>query len=191
MTLMNHSCVLDAPWENGDDVAVDAYTLTIPEHERMVRRYVSALSRDSASVDDLSQEVFVRAIERIDRLQRASDAGGFLRGIARHVVQEHFRARRRDRHYDDLTLAAIVVEDRSVAANGDDKEMSQLLTDAITKLPVVSRRILEMRYHDGLSASQIAMKLDVSHGAVRISLLRIRDRLRRSIDRAMRSNDHS
>lgn len=187
LTLTPPTAMLDAASEafdaftRGDIAVTDALQITTNEHERMVRRYVAALSRDSAAVDDLAQEVFLRAIARIDRIARASDIGGFLRGIARHVVQEHFRKRRRDGRYEELTAQAVVADGDSIADLCHDRAMMPLLAGAIESLPVVSRRMLEMRYHDGLNAGRIAAKLGISHAAVRISLMRIRERLRKAL----------
>src|SRR5690349_16622562 len=65
--------------------------LFISEHERMLRRYVMALSGDTSNLDDLCQEVFLRFVERLNRLESPIKVGQFLRGIARRVVQEYFR----------------------------------------------------------------------------------------------------
>ncbi len=188
LTLTRQTAILDPPegWTDaaisGDDPVTDAAQLATPEHQRMVRAYVAALSRDAGAVDDLAQEVFVRAIERIDRLHSQRDIGGFLRGIARHVVQEHFRARRRDGRYEELTAQAVAGEADPIAQRCHDRAMMALLARAIEALPLVSRRMLEMRYHDGLNAAQIAAALNISHAAVRVSLLRIRERLRRALE---------
>ncbi len=145
-------------------------SITAPDNQRMVQSYVAALCRDPGAVDDLAQEVFVRALERIDRLHDPADAGAFLRGIARHVVQEHFRRRRRDRSYLDATIAAIA-EDEAPWRSAQNEEALRRLHDAIDELPVVARRMLEMRYHDGRTAVEIARAFGIRPGAVRASLM--------------------
>lgn len=156
--------------------------LVTPETERMVRAYVAALSRDPGAVDDLSQEVFVRAIERIDRLQSPDKAGAFLRGIARHVVQEHFRGKTRDNNFLDITIHALSDEGDSVWRAASDRETLIKLSMLIEELPVVARRMFEMRYHDGCSSNEIAQTFGISPGAVRITLMRTRDRLRQRLE---------
>ena len=128
--------------------------IATPQNETMVRAYVTALSRRVEAVDDLSQEVFVRAIERIDRLHSPEKLGAFLRGIARRVVQEHFRQTRRERlyfSYDEATAKALVADESDVFQQCHDRHVLSFLSDVMAELPVVSRRMLEMRYHDGLN----------------------------------------
>lgn len=52
-------------------------------HQRMLRGFVATMSADLSVSDDLSQEVFLRALQRIDRVEDAAVFPGFLRGIAR------------------------------------------------------------------------------------------------------------
>lgn len=161
--------------------AICVMDLATSEYRLMVRRYVAALSRSQVAVDDLAQEVFVRAIERIDRLHSADKAAAFLRGIARHVVQEHFREQRRERRcidYDETMLHSLVSDEHvSVPGICENRQLLRELREAVSELPVVSRRMLEMRYHDGMNAPKIAKALGIEPTAVRVSLLRIRQRL--------------
>lgn len=161
-----------------------ALSIATPEHERMIRRYVAALSRDSTAVDDLTQEVFVRALERLHRLHNPEDPGPFLRGIARLVVREHFRRRRRDSGFAEYVVQEMSSEEAQVWRTVDAIEEQARLRDAIERLPLVARRMLEMRYHDGLNASQIAERFETTAGAVRVTLLRVRERLRRELGEA-------
>ena len=168
---------------------ISAVTLSTPENQRMVRAYVGALSHDTGAVDDLTQEVFLRAIERIDRLRSPDNPGPFLRGIARRVTQEHFRARRRSMSHMQLTAQAMVDQGASPQIICHEHQLLDQLQEAIAELPIISRRMLIMRYHDEMTAPQIGLELGISHGAVRVSLLRIRDRLKKSIERSIRSTD--
>lgn len=153
----------------------------------MVRRYVGALSRSFDAVDDLTQEVFVRAIERLDRLTSADKAAAFLRGIARHVVQEHFRERHRQRQtsdYDQALVQSLVADEcESVLAACHDRQLQRALQRAVAELPLLSRRMLELRYHDGLNATEIGRSLGIEAAAVRVSLMRIRQRLAKRLAR--------
>jgi RNA polymerase sigma-70 factor, ECF subfamily len=160
--------------------------LVSPAHEAMVRAYLGAITGDPGAVDDLSQEVFLRAIRRIELLPLYATPGHMLRGIARRVAQEFFRVRRRrHRRYVDATLDRLAGDDQSVAEMMQHRESLALLRDAVNELPIVARRLLEMRYHDGLTAEEAGRELGIQPGAVRVTLLRLRERLRRRIDAAL------
>jgi len=156
-------------------------SITSPEQEQMVRRYVAALSRDGGAVDDLTQEVFVRALERAHRLRNPADPGPFLRGIARFVVREHFRRRMRDHGYAEVVLSEMHDEQPEAWRVAHEQDQRSRVREALERLPLVARRMLELRYHDGLNASLIAERFDTTPGAVRVTLLRVRERLKREL----------
>jgi RNA polymerase sigma-70 factor (ECF subfamily) len=160
-------------------------SIITPDHERMVRAYLTALTGGSHMIDDLSQEVFLRAIQRIHILTASDDPGRMLRGIARRVAHEHFRRCRRSRRYVEVTLDLLATEDECVATALQDREALEYLREAVDDLPIVSRRMLELRYHEGFTAVEIGEELGLQPGAVRITLLRIRERLRRRMDAAL------
>jgi len=147
----------------------------------MVRSYLMALTGDPSTVDDLSQEVFLRTIERIHLIQSPSDQPRFLRGVARRVALEFLRERRRGRRYIDATLDSLVADDAGVASLVQHAESLERLREMIEELPIVARRMLELRYHDDLSAHQIGLQLGIEPSAVRVTLLRIRERLRKRL----------
>ncbi len=153
-----------------------------PEHERMVRAYLLALTGDPDAVDDLSQEVFLRALQRLHLLVNQDDPGRVLRGIARRVAHEFFRSQRRRRRYIDATLDLLATDDDCLAEAMQHREAFELLRAAIDDLPIIARRMLELRYHDGRTAQHIADQLGLQPVAVRVTLLRIRERLRRRLD---------
>jgi len=153
-----------------------------PAHEQMVRAYLAALTGDAHAVDDLSQEVFLRALERLDEITARSDTPRYLRGVARRVALEHLRARRRSRRFIDATLDSLAADDECVAALTLHRESLHRLHALVEELPLISRRMLEMRYHDELSAQEIGARLGIDPGAVRVTLLRIRERLKRRLE---------
>ena len=148
--------------------------------EPMVRRYVGALCGDAASVDDLVQEVYVRALQRVPKV-RPRRLDRFLRGIARRVVQEYIRVRIRRRR--DVALVMDVWADEGGDALGRlaDEEQLNRLAQALAALPLVARRMIELRYLEGHSAEAVAEALAMTPGAVRVTCLRVRRRLLRTL----------
>jgi len=151
--------------------------------EPMLRAYVAVLTGRLATVDDVVQEVFLRALQRIDRVRNPADADRFLRGIARMVVHETIRQARRSRAYIVLTAESLAVEDDAFEGRADDELLARLRA-VLRRLPLIARRMIELRYHDGFSAAAIGKVLGIRPTAVRVTMLRIRERLRRDLNRA-------
>lgn len=145
-------------------------------HHRALRGYVAALSADLEAVDDLSQEVFLRALQRLDRVRDLEEFGLFLRGIARNVIREH--ARRRGRSFQRFHE----VLDRACPEEpAKDPALGSALRRCMEKLPDRSRRLLELRYVDEKPSEEIGREVELPAGTVRVLLLRIREALQKCL----------
>lgn len=149
----------------------------------MVRRYVLALGGDASAVDDMTQEVFLRALERLDWLGQHPEPARALRGIARRVSLEHLRRRRRDaRRIVASTLELLRADGLGITSRLIESEQLDRLRREIDDLPIVARRMLELRYAEEWSSERIGEHLGIAPGAVRVTLLRIRARLHARLD---------
>jgi RNA polymerase sigma-70 factor (ECF subfamily) len=108
--------------------------------------------------EDIVAETFVRAWGAIARYR---DTGrpfvAWLYGIARHVVADELKARRRVEPRDELP-------DSPRESDQDDRIM---LAIGLARLPPGQRRVIELRYLLGLSHQEIAVLLRKSVGAVK------------------------
>jgi len=154
----------------------DAVREFILAHHRQLRGYVASLCLDVELADDLSQKVFVRALEGIGQVMDMSNFGSFLRGIARNLVkQARYQNMRPKEEY------ALFVE-RLHSQESDSGNLSMLerseevqaLNACLSKLPERSRQMLHLRYSEEQQPEQIARELGLKGGAVRVALLRIR-----------------
>jgi RNA polymerase sigma-70 factor (ECF subfamily) len=132
------------------------------------------LSRLSAhDADDLVQEVFVIAMEKITLLRRDEAFGGWLVTIARRCAAHHLRSRRMA---GTLPADLHAHEDEQV-----DRAEAERLLAVIRTLPEIYSETLIMRLVEGMTGPQIAAWTGMTHGSVRINLHRgmalLRERL--------------
>lgn len=146
----------------------DAYFHLVQAHSLALRSYLASQVYALEEVDDLAQEVFIAAYRSLKTFQRGDDFGAWLRGIARHKLQTHFRSTARrnnalDRFRSEvaevvgLELEAAVADDRS----GD----IQVLLRCIAKLPEKLRHVVHAGL-DGEKPAQLARDLATSPGAI-------------------------
>ena len=147
-------------------------------HERYGRMvHAILLARVPAgAADDLVQDVFVAALERIGDLREVEAFGAWLAQIARNRAVDHLRGRRPDGPLGaDADVVAVAVASGHFAA-----EAREALA-AIRALPDAYRETLLMRLVEGLSGPEIAARTGLTPGSVRVNLHRgmqlLRDRL--------------
>jgi RNA polymerase sigma-70 factor (ECF subfamily) len=111
--------------------------------------------------EDLTQDVFVFALARLETLADPKRFGGWLMTIARNRRTDYWR-----RHKDSKEFAN---ERKSEQAPLGD---AQRALDAIRSLPDAYQEPLIMRFVEGMTGPEIARCLDMKHGAVRVNLSR-------------------
>ena len=147
-----------------------------------------SLGVDPLWVDDVAQEAFIVAYNRLDEFDRSRDFGAWLRGIARNLVINERRkdARRKRILSDNLTEVLIA----SSSANDDEPEemgdyaLARLnaLKECVRGLPEKSLRLLKSRYEEEHSAQDIAEEFSMNPPAVRKALERLRIALRECME---------
>ena len=123
-------------------------------------------------VDDLVQDVFVTALERLPSLRTPAAFGGWLAAIARNRAVDHHR---RERACDPLDVAELPAAPQEPAS-----EAAAILA-VIRALPQAYREPLILRLVEGMTGSEIAERTGLTPGSVRVNLHRgmkqLRDRL--------------
>ncbi|MEM9280758.1 MAG: sigma-70 family RNA polymerase sigma factor [Verrucomicrobiota bacterium] len=160
----------------------------VREHHAGLRGFVRALGVDPLWVDDVAQEAFIVAYNRLDDFDRDKDFGAWVRGIARNlVINERRKNARRKRILSD-NLTDVLVSTSSVAEE-EEKELGdsgvarlKALKECLSSLPEKSREMMRSRYEDELSAQEIAEAFGMKPPAVRKALERVRTSLRNCME---------
>ena len=136
----------------------------------MVYRRCFRLLRDEDEAMDASQDVFVRLLERGDRLD-ARYPSSLLYRIATNLCLNRIRdKRRRATTGDDALLDRI-----ASAEDGESAAGARLLLDRLFgRQPESSRTIAVLRYVDGLTLEEVAEVVGLSVSGVRLRLRMLR-----------------
>jgi RNA polymerase sigma-70 factor (ECF subfamily) len=149
-----------------------AFGLLYARYSRMVHGIL--LSRVPFSdVDDLVQDVFLRALPRLADLREVSRFPGWLASIARNRATDFHRRVKPNEEFDEES-ASVQTEQRvpsSRHASHSSAEAHAVL-DAIRSLPDAYRESLILRLVEGLTGPEIAARTGLTHGSVRVNLHR-------------------
>ncbi|MBD0709465.1 MULTISPECIES: sigma-70 family RNA polymerase sigma factor [unclassified Streptomyces] len=138
-----------------------------------VRRYVAHLSADRQAADDLTQEVFLRALIALPRFEGRSSARTWLLSIARRTVVDslrHAAARPRLSDRDDWQTAAERTQPRGLPGFEDGVALAELLA----AIPADRREAFVLTRLSGLSYEEAARALGCPVGTIRSRVSRAR-----------------
>jgi len=132
-----------------------------------VYRFLQRLTGDSATAEDLTQEVFIRALGA--QYEPSERERGWVFQIARNLARDHARRMVHRRPPSTTPHEPSVFVDRVGAL---------AVQDAVRQLPDPEREMFLMREVAGLTYDEIAIACDVTPDAVRNRLHRARVALR-------------
>ncbi len=155
------------------------------QHRSTVYRYVRFRVATREVAEDVTSEVFLKALRSFERYDptRASPRTWLLR-IARNAVTDHLRSlRRRGSLHVSLDRVPDLVSDTpSQEERVLRQERIQALLNANQTLRPADQEILSLRYGAGLSNSEIAESLGISHNAVAVRVHRALKRLKTAVE---------
>jgi len=136
-----------------------------------------------SEVDDLVQDVFLRALPRLHALRDVARFGAWLATITRNRAHDYHR-----HTVEEVELPEDLPGDpaQGKAASGIDED-AQFLLAAIRALPETYREILLLRLVEGMTGPEIAARTGLKHGSVRVNLHRGMQKLRERLESVPRA----
>ncbi len=177
-TLHPADAVLAAEACRGDAAA---FELIMRRHNRLLFRTARGIVADDADAQDVVQETYLRAFERLCGFRGGAALATWLARIAINVALDALRRRGRtvsldgdDDEADEMTPST----GPSPEAAAERAQMQRLLQAAIDSLPPIYRSVFILRAVQELSVDETADCLDVSAEVVRTRHVRARALLR-------------
>ncbi|MFE0648465.1 sigma-70 family RNA polymerase sigma factor [Streptomyces sp. NPDC059534] len=167
---------------DGDPAKADLFVRAL---HRDVWRYVAYLSADRQAADDLTQEVFLRAIAALPRFQGRSSARTWILSIARRTVVDSLRraaARPRLSDRDDWQTEAEHTQPLGLPGFEDGVALAELMAS----IPAERRDAFVLTQLLGLPYAEAAEAIGCPVGTVRSRVARART----SLVSLLRGEDH-
>jgi RNA polymerase sigma-70 factor (ECF subfamily) len=125
-------------------------------------------------VDDLVQDVFMIAMQRIATLRDSGAFGGWLAAIARNRATDHFRRA-------PQTIEVALTDEVGGRMDPDRTEALAALA-VIQTLPEAYRETLVLRLVEGMTGPEIAARTGLTPASVRVNLHRGMKQLRQRLE---------
>ncbi len=169
--------VLIARFQSGDSGVFDQL---YSRHRDRIHGVIFSVVSHPDDALDLTQEVFLKAYQRLDTFKHASQFYSWLYRIAVNQCIDHMRRQSKhsvliDKPFCEETFHANPV---SPTAALERAEFHQQLNAALPALTPCQRTVFALRYKDELSLKAIARRLNRSTGTVKAHLFHAHRTLR-------------
>ena len=135
--------------------------------------------KDSAKAEDLTHDIFMKLIFKLGTFKQDARFSTWLYSITYNHCMDQLRSyKKRNEIHTDTPIEIPDDVDLDTIFDGDDVQVKNLRA-AMNHLTVDEKGILFMKYMDDLSIKEIAGIFDITESAVKMRLLRSREKLRK------------
>lgn len=168
----------------------EAFGILVERYARLVHGVILHKVRRPDEVEDLVQDVFCKAFEKLPSLREPEKFAPWLARMASNQAQAWLRQRQTQQTYHDegiaLTHTGGMRPDQLLEAD----ETSGIVWEALDRLPLELRQVLLLYHFEGCSQQEIARFSGVNLSTVKWRLMRGRQSLRSKIEEVFALERH-
>jgi RNA polymerase sigma-70 factor, ECF subfamily len=165
--------------------SADAREQFVQLHLRRIYLQIYRMVGNQDDAQDLTQEVFIKALQRSDQIKEPAKAAHWLSRIASNAAIDHLRRRGRSEFssVDDLAEPLSTEPEESPENSAIRTEQRTTLEAGLRRLSERERTALVLRDVEGLPAEEVARHLKCSKATVRSHIANARIKFRRYLER--------
>ncbi len=158
------------------------------EHHDRVFRTAHRVTGSAADAEDVLQTVFLRLARGPESPSIAGNPQAYFTRAAINAALDLLRSRKRAKAvaFDDVENSAEMasfVSRRNPETHHEDRELRDLIREAVSRLGPTAAQMFALRYFEGFDNGEIARAVGTSPLVVGVTLHRARARLRKEIGR--------
>ena len=140
------------------------------EHAVGIYRFIYARVGNHPDAEDLTAQVFVRAVEQLDTTREQGQIAAWLYRVAHNAAADYWRAfyRLPVVGVDHVAPGWEPADDSARPAAESDDRSGTRLQALLRRLPGQYRRVLELRFLERLSVAETASAMGISNGNARV-----------------------
>ncbi|NRA39898.1 MAG: RNA polymerase sigma factor [Planctomycetes bacterium] len=160
-----------------------AFEALVARHIGRCQAVARSILHNDPAVDDVVQEAFMRAYNRLGQLSQPSQFPSWLATITRNEAISWLRRQKNKRSVgmENVVLVAPEADSEEESQRAEDKVKGQLLRITIGRLKDSYREIITLKYDSNLSYEEMAETLGTTVANVEKRLYRARKALHREM----------
>jgi RNA polymerase sigma-70 factor (ECF subfamily) len=151
--------------------ANDAFGELVTRYQTSVFNVCYRMLHERGAAEDLAQETFMRAYDRLHTFDLERDFGPWIRRVAANLCLNHLESQKVTTPLDDERDAD---ESQRPEKQVEVRERSAQVRNALASLPPHYRAVVELRHYQELSYDEIATELNIPLSDVKSHLFRAR-----------------
>ncbi len=138
--------------------------------------------RNADEAEELAQDVFIQAMQKIEQLRVPEAFGGWLRQIVHRMAINRMTRTRNALPCDPETLEATCLAEGTPDAVAEDRERAEAVRSGIDRLGALDQQTLQAFYLHSKSLIEMSNEFDAPVGTIKRRLHVARKRLAKEMD---------
>jgi RNA polymerase sigma-70 factor (ECF subfamily) len=160
----------------------DAFAELVRRHRRRVFTTAARFARDHHQLDDIAQEVFLRAFRHLSKFRHDAPFEHWLARITVSACYDFLRKERRVRDHVALDATHLDSRDARIDATIAAARARELLDFAMSRLSASERLVLTLCELEERPMREVALLTGWSESNVKVRAFRARQNLKRILD---------
>jgi RNA polymerase sigma-70 factor, ECF subfamily len=149
----------------------EAFGELVIRYQMSVFNVCYRILHERGEAEDMTQETFLRARERLHTFDEERALGPWVRRVAANVCLNHLKSQKQTAPLDEEYDAD---ESHRPETQIEARERSEQIRSALASLPAHYRVVIELRHYQQLSYDEIASELNIPLSDVKSHLFRAR-----------------
>ncbi len=163
----------------GDD---EAFARLVSRYKRRVFSLAARFARDSDELDDICQDVFIKAYENLKAFRRDAPFEHWLTRITVRTCYDLLRRVRRERSHVPLDALQFELKDQSHEARQAAQQAHELISWGLSKLKPDERLVITLQELEEKPVREIAELTGWSESNVKVRAHRARQSLKKILE---------
>jgi len=130
----------------------ESFEKLINAYSKRSYAYFYRLANDKTIAEDLTSELFVKLVEKIDSF-RGGNFNSWLFRIASNIFYDHLRRKKRRQEFYEKEIN---LQRQQNPSAGEDEEDWEYLQQKLQQLDDETRELITLRYYSGMSFREIS-----------------------------------
>lgn len=163
------------------DGQVDQFRYLVERYHKGLIQHLFHMVGDGQTAEDIAQEAFIRAFNKLDQYNPNYAFSTWLYKIADNLAYKSLKKSARVVVSDELEVEVIDYNSPSPEESADKNITKEHIKEAVDSLPTNYKRVITMYYWDNFNYEEIADIIDHPVGTVRTWLFRAKEQLRKEL----------
>ncbi|MBK1812500.1 sigma-70 family RNA polymerase sigma factor [Clostridium sp. YIM B02505] len=175
---MNEDIELVSEVLNGN---IDSFNILVNKYELIVLRFVYSITKDKEASEDIAQETFITAYNKLYLYDKKYKFSNWLLQISKNKAIDFIRKFKRVYEANIEDARDVKSKEASPQEQLEFVDLKKEVTEFIQSLEEVDRQIILLRYSGERTFFDISQILSISESSVKRKYYRLRDKFKNSL----------